>query len=694
MIREPDLSAYHSHPQFIEETPYTALEDIYHDIRHVFPIDRIYVVWFDLVRNLMRVVAQVSETGAEKTDFQFKDMPDVILEPFKQAYVPEIYVINEPHDDLIGRYIYQRGKAANWSSLNLNFAKDLPGYGTIFFTAEGTNKITKEHERLFRGLREKLQPVFERIVEDHQQKKRPPALKEPVENTNELFRQVTRRLCGNLDLQTGVSHCLQYLSRFMPGQAMIVYQWEEGLKAFRVLAESYGFIVGGIEPIMPWGQERFLSEDILKLSRIGIINQPELDPNLEAYVKHFGADWSTLVMLLVYKDMPIGMATLGNEGTNMFNENHLQLFSMLHDPFYIALSNHMQHREIVRLNNLLEEEKQTLQKKLHHPVTGTIVGVNFGLKGVMEMAGLVAGQESPVMLLGETGVGKELIANFIHYHSSRKDGPFIRVNCGAIPDSLIDSELFGHEKGAFTGAVSRKIGRFERAHGGTIFLDEIAELPLHAQVRLLRVLQNKIIERVGGTESIPVDIRVIAATNRDLEELVAAGNFRDDLWFRLNVFPIKIPPLRDRKVDIPLLVDHFIGKKSRELKYRNHSTLSPDALERLRNYPWPGNVRELENVVERELILSKGAPLSFQNIAQQPLEKALPDSGAPAEEVLSLDEAMSRHIRRVLTLTEGRIHGPGGAAEMLRINPSTLRNRLKKLGIPFSRSYGENRTEK
>ena len=308
----------------------------------------------------------------------------------------------------------------------------------------------------------------------------------------------------------------------------------------------------------------------------------------------------------------------------------------------------------------------------------------MGLKGVMEMARLVAGQDSPVLLLGETGVGKELIANFIHQHSSRKDGPFIRVNSGAIPDTLIDSELFGHEKGAFTGAVSRKTGRFERAHGGTIFLDEIAELPLLNQVRLLRVLQDKTIERVGGTESISVDIRVIAATNRNLEELVAKGEFREDLWFRLNVFPIKIPPLRDRRSDIPALVDFFIKHKSRELKYRKMPLLPPDTINRLEKYSWPGNVRELENVVERELILSKGGPLLFQNITQQPLKNTLPDTPPSDQELLTLDEATRRYIQHVLTLTNGRIHGPKGAAAILNINPNTLRSRMRKLGIPFN----------
>ena len=218
------------------------------------------------------------------------------------------------------------------------------------------------------------------------------------------------------------------------------------------------------------------------------------------------------------------------------------------------------------------------------------------------MVRLVASLNSPVLLLGETGVGKEVIANAIHYSSPRKDGPFIKVNCGAIPDTLIDSELFGHEEGAFTGATTKKRGRFERAHKGTILLDEIGELPPPAQIRLLRVIQNKEVERVGGTKPIPVDIRVIAATHRNLKEMVSKNEFREDLWFRLNVFPITIPPLRERKEDIHALVQHFAERKSKELKFHTVPTLATGAIDRLKSYHWPGNVRELENVVERALI--------------------------------------------------------------------------------------------
>jgi transcriptional regulator with GAF, ATPase, and Fis domain len=292
--------------------------------------------------------------------------------------------------------------------------------------------------------------------------------------------------------------------------------------------------------------------------------------------------------------------------------------------------------------------------------------------------------DSPVLLLGETGTGKDVIANSIHYSSARSTGPFVSVNCGAIPDTLIDSELFGHEKGAFTGALSQKRGRFERANKGTIFLDEIGELPLQAQVRLLKVLQNREIERVGGVKTILLDIRIIAATNRNLEDMVKNHLFREDLWFRLNVFPIWIPPLRDRQMDIPALIQHFISLKARELKLPTIPTLSPGAIDPLMTYHWPGNVRELENVIERALILNPAGPLTFEYLNLGQPEKSLELRGQ-REETENLDELISRHIRRVLSKTKGKVNGSDGAAAFLGINPSTLRNRMKKLGIDYGR---------
>jgi transcriptional regulator with GAF, ATPase, and Fis domain len=263
----------------------------------------------------------------------------------------------------------------------------------------------------------------------------------------------------------------------------------------------------------------------------------------------------------------------------------------------------------------------------------------------------------------------------------------IKVNCGAIPEALLDSELFGHEKGAFTGAISQKRGRFERANKGTIFLDEIGELPAQAQVRLLRVLQTKEIERVGGTTSIPVGVRIISATNRNLQEMVVTGRFREDLWFRLNVFPIMIPPLRQRREDIPALVHHFLDRKSNELKLTERPVLAPGALERLMGHDWPGNVRELENLIERALIQSRGDMLSFETLSapQVPVGREVTHASGSDFALLSLDKINAQHIRQALEVAGGKINGPGGAAQILGLHPNTLRARMNKLGIPYGR---------
>ena len=404
-------------------------------------------------------------------------------------------------------------------------------------------------------------------------------------------------------------------------------------------------------------------------------------------------DASLLSLRLSVGGEIVGAVIFIAEESGKYTQEHADLLFLLREPFAIALSNSLRYQELIKLKELLAEDNRFLYGELRQAAGEEIVGADFGLRGIMGMIRQVAPLSSPVLLLGETGVGKEVIAAAIHNLSERKDGPFIKVNCGAIPQTLMDSELFGHERGAFTGAMSTKRGRFERANGGTIFLDEVGELQPEAQVRLLRVVQEKEIERVGGAESIPIDIRVIAATHRDLEALIRGGTFRDDLYFRLNVFPITIPPLSERKGDIPALVHHFINKKCREIGIKGMPNLAPGALDRLTSYDWPGNVRELENAVERALILSSGKPLTFEDVlvslkSDRPLEHvAKPElpSHLPDEDLLALDALVSAHIHRVMDMTSGKVGGKGGAAELLAINPSTLRKRMRKLNIPFGR---------
>jgi transcriptional regulator with GAF, ATPase, and Fis domain len=327
----------------------------------------------------------------------------------------------------------------------------------------------------------------------------------------------------------------------------------------------------------------------------------------------------------------------------------------------------------------------------------------------MDQVYKVAPLSSPVLLMGETGTGKEIIANAIHNLSLRSNGPLITVNCGAIPESLIDSELFGHERGSFTGALTERRGRFERADKGTIFLDEMGELPPQAQVRLLRVLQEKEVERIGGSQPIKVDIRIISATHKNLEEMVSEGQFRDDLYYRLGVYPIRLPPLRERKADIPALVEHFMERKAHEMGLHSVPTLGRGAIDRLLNYEWPGNVREVANVVERALIQSDGKIVSFDDVMSPPLgnasatrlphrakdagEARLRESSMEQSSYLRLDDIEARHIRHVMELTGGRIGGKNGAAVLLDMNPATLRYRMQKLQIPFGRKKAQQSTE-
>jgi len=293
---------------------------------------------------------------------------------------------------------------------------------------------------------------------------------------------------------------------------------------------------------------------------------------------------------------------------------------------------------------------------------------------VLQKVERVAPTGSTVLITGETGTGKELVARAIHSESPRRDRPLVKVNCAALSSNLIESELFGHEKGAFTGAVARKVGRFELADGATLFLDEIGEVPFEIQPKLLRVLQDGEFERLGSTRTITVDARIIAATNRDLWKEVQAGRFRADLFYRLNVYPINVPPLRQRREDIQPLVEHFVGVFSKKVG-KEITSVEPATLEALRSYIWPGNVRELANVIERAVITSPGAVLHISKLTE-----ASP-GGSPRQPSKTLEEVEREYIIAVLEATVWRIEGPSGAAKILGLNPSTLRTRMDKLGI-------------
>jgi PAS domain S-box-containing protein len=328
--------------------------------------------------------------------------------------------------------------------------------------------------------------------------------------------------------------------------------------------------------------------------------------------------------------------------------------------------------EVRRLKDQLQAENVYLREEIRAALNfGAIIGQSAAIKRVLRQAEQVAGTDATVLLLGETGTGKELLASAIHHLSPRRDRPMVKVNCAALPATLVESELFGREKGAYTGALSKQAGRFELAHGSTIFLDEVGDLPPEVQVKLLRVLQEGTLEHLGSPKPIQVNVRVIAATNRDLAQAVRDGRFREDLFYRLNVFPITVPPLREHPEDIPLLVWAFVEEFARTLG-KTIRAIARESMEALQRYPWPGNVRELRNIIERAMITGTGPTLRI----------ALPgiaDSVAPRS--LALEDVEREHILHVLALTDWRVRGKDGAAEMLRLKPTTLESRMSKLGI-------------
>ncbi|HSE66278.1 MAG TPA: sigma 54-interacting transcriptional regulator, partial [Gemmatimonadales bacterium] len=388
---------------------------------------------------------------------------------------------------------------------------------------------------------------------------------------------------------------------------------------------------------------------------------------------------SILCTPVVNQGQLIGVLYLENNlASGVFTEERAQVLQILAVQAAIAIENARLFGEIRRLKDRLQAENVYLIEEIKtQNAFGEIVGRTPVLQRVLAQVEKVAPTDTTVLVTGETGTGKELVARALHNLSRRKDRPLVTVNCGAISPGLVESELFGHEKGAFTGAISRKIGRFELADGGTIFLDEVGDLPADLQVKLLRVLQEGEIDRVGGSRAIKVDVRVIAATHRNLEQLVQQGKFRSDLFYRLNVFPIRMPALRERRDDIPLLVRYFVLKYAQKLGKRIES-IPPEVMESLCAYEWPGNIRELGNVLERSVIVSRGSALELGDWI--PAVRRPGGNGAPISE-LPLEEVERAHILATLERAGWKVSGARGAAAALGLKPTTLESRMKKLGI-------------
>jgi transcriptional regulator with GAF, ATPase, and Fis domain len=502
---------------------------------------------------------------------------------------------------------------------------------------------------------------------------------------DDFFRDITECVCGTLSLNEGLDQVLPRLAEHIPIDVIQLTVIDAQKTSVRSVAwanrrEAPDGFTGNLRFKVP--PRLVMEADRLGRTPAPIVNRPSDDPVMRLAFEGMGLQLDVSMLSVELDDIEgcKGSLMLIATGNDRYRQDHWDLLESLRVPFNIALSNALRYEQAVELRDRLEEDNRALRRELRQD-KDMIVGARHGLRQVMEMVERVAPTGSPVLLLGETGVGKEVIASAVHDMSPRRNLTLLRINCGAIPENLVDSELFGHEKGSFTGAFNTRRGLFERADGSTIFLDEVGELPLAAQVKLLRVLQTMEFERVGGTQTIKVDVRVIAATHQDLGDMVEQGLFREDLWYRLDVFPIRIPPLRERRDDIPLLTSYFMDTRARELNIGKHPQLGEGALDQLLNYAWPGNIRELRNVIERALILSRGAPLTFPELHRTLAEELKQDDSAD----MTLEAAQARHIRKTLAFTEGKIKGPGGAAELLGLHPSTLRNKMNRLGIAQSK---------
>jgi transcriptional regulator with GAF, ATPase, and Fis domain len=515
-----------------------------------------------------------------------------------------------------------------------------------------------------------------------------------MEQCHELILDVWREAGRHTEIATSTSKITQLLRRWLPVERLIVRRIEPE----RACIETVSVGPEGTLS-QPLGDRHDCDsaslQELLAWCRRGeVVRWRRADKGARALVVAVppGLDGECLVGPLVSEHGTYGVVLVQAASPQPFTPCHPRILQALLEPLTAVLDNDRRLRELAALREAAEAEKQSLLRRLGRAEAGEmIVGAAGRLRPVMERVDLVSRSDVPVLLFGETGSGKEVIARAIHTRSTRVNGPFIRVNCGAIPPDLIDTELFGHEKGSFTGAVNMRRGWFERADEGTLFLDEIGELPLAAQVRLLRVVQEGVFERVGGERLRHVDVRIVAATHRDLAAMVQDGRFREDLWYRLAVFPIVLPPLRGHPEDIAALADHFAQRAA----VRFGLTLqrpTPQDIVLLTAYAWPGNIRELATVIDRAAILGAGRGLEvakalgiIPNVRPAlPTVHLSPVAPPPtAAAILPLEVTMQQHIEAALAATNGRIEGPHGAARLLRINPHTLRGRMRKLGIAW-----------
>jgi len=491
----------------------------------------------------------------------------------------------------------------------------------------------------------------------------------------QVLLEITNVLVSELDIRELFPSITACLRRVMPHEYSSLALLEAGGAVLR----NHALVFEGDPAIIPQGFAAALDETpagrAIQTRHAVLLDSDELlrYPTPVAQRLADAGLKSLCCIPLITRNSVLGTLNVGSFKEAAFLPSDIDFLTQVAGQAAIAIENATAFQEIAQLKDRLAEEKLYLEDEIRTDQNfGEIIGDDPGFRKVLDQLATVAPTDASVLILGETGTGKELIARAIHDLSGRRQRTFVKLNCAAIPTGLLESELFGHERGAFTGAIAQKVGRFELANKGTLFLDEVGDIPLELQPKLLRALQEHEFERLGGVRTIKVDVRLVAATNRDLAQMIAGREFRSDLYYRLSVFPLSLPPLRERSADIPKLVRYFAQKFARRMNKRVES-IPTEAMEALAAYPWPGNVRELENLIERAVILTRGASLEIP-LAEL---RSAPEAATP----ITLEDAERDHIRRVLEQSGGVVGGPNGAAARLGMKRTTLQSKMKKLGI-------------
>jgi len=497
-----------------------------------------------------------------------------------------------------------------------------------------------------------------------------------AEDRLKLILDLSNHVVSSLDFEELLRTISANIRNVMESDAAAIMLAESDGNTLRVHAldfpDSRGiFVEGGRVPVAGT-----MPGDAFRTGKPMVVNRldpAELPPEMYNKAKAEGLN-SFCDVPLIGRQRVVGVLAVGRHDENTFDQEEVAFLALVANQVAIGVENARAYGEIAELKDKLAQEKLYLEDEIRGEMDFEgIVGQSSALRHVLQLVDTVAPSDSTVLLLGETGTGKELIARAVHERGRRKDRTFVKVNCAAIPTGLLESELFGHERGAFTGAISQKIGRLELADQGTLFLDEVGDIPIEIQPKLLRALQEREFERLGSTRTKKVDVRLVAATNRNLETMIADREFREDLYYRLNVFPIRIPPLRERPEDIPLLVRYFAQKYGRRMEKKIES-VPTSAMKKLSQWHWPGNIRELENFIERSVILTHGSAL------QVPIGELTSHTKA-APVAIATESPERGHILETLKQTGGRVAGPQGAATRLGIKRTTLISRMKKLGI-------------